>query len=118
MLAGRLPFAPPPDTSPDGLATALEERLGPPPEIRPYNADVPPAAEAIVRRLLQPDPAKRYSSARRLQKELARWVQRPPVADASGKWLRRPLGPVWQVGLITTLLVVICWLISLWMLGL
>jgi serine/threonine protein kinase len=118
LLAGRLPYAPPCDTSQDGLAIALEERMGPPSRIRPYNSDVPRAAEAVVRRLLQPDPARRYPSARRLQKELVRCLRRRPLDYRPEAWTRRPLGPVWQVGLITTLLVFICWLISLYLLGL
>ena len=61
--------------------------------------------EAVVRRLLDPDPARRYPSARRLQKELVRCMRRPAPPDRPADWLRRPLGPIWQVGLITTLLV-------------
>ena len=112
-----LPFAPPCDTSQDGLATALEERMAAPPRIRTHNPDVSPAAEAVVRRLLQPEPARRYPSARRLQKELARCLRRPALPESPVDWLRRPLGPVWQVGMITTLLVFICWLIALYLLG-
>jgi len=28
------------------------------------------------------------------------------------RWARRPLGPVWQVGLMTTLFVVVAWLVG------
>lgn len=118
LLAGRLPYAPPCDTSRDGIATALEERMAAPPQIRRYNSEVPRAAEAVVRRLLHPDPTRRYPSARRLEKELVRCMRRPAPPDGPLDWVRRPLGPVWQVGLITTLLVVICWVISLYLLGL
>ncbi|HTK73970.1 MAG TPA: serine/threonine-protein kinase [Gemmataceae bacterium] len=118
LLAGRLPYGSPCEMSQEGLATALEERMRTPPSIRQYNSRVSPAAEAVVRRLLDPDPARRYPSARRLQKELVRCMRRPAPPDRPADWLRRPLGPIWQVGLITTLLVFICWLISLYLLGL
>lgn len=118
LLAGRLPYAPPCDMSQDGLATALEERMRPPPGVRQFNSDVSPAAESVVRRLLQPDPAQRYPSARLLLKELASCPRRPPPECQPAAWTRRPLGPVWQVGMITTLLVAICWVISLYLLGL
>jgi serine/threonine protein kinase len=117
LLAGRLPFPQPCDMSTDGIATALEERMRVPPVIRTYNSQVSPAAEAIVLRLLHPDPAHRYPSARRLQKELARYPRRPLSHERPASWAHRPLGPVWQVGLITTLLVLICWLISLYLVG-
>jgi serine/threonine protein kinase len=117
LLTARLPFAPPRDTTPVGLAAALQERYGPPPEVRPHNPAVTPAAEAVVRRLLEPDPARRYPGARQLQKELARCLRRPPqlplarrVRGRFAVWLRRPLGPVWQVGMLTTLLVLLRWL--------
>jgi serine/threonine protein kinase len=113
LLTARLPFAPPRDTSPAGLAAALQERFSPPPPVRRFNPAVTPSAEAVVRRLLEPDPARRYPGARQLQKELARCLRRPPPPTAGQRLatlVRRRLGPVWLAGLATTLIVLLTWL--------
>jgi serine/threonine protein kinase len=66
LLTGRLPSA----------------ESGPPPRLCPHNPDVPPALEAIVRRCLEPDPARRYPSAAALLDDLRRQQGHRPLRHA------------------------------------
>jgi serine/threonine protein kinase len=50
-------------------ALLSEQRAGPPP-LRSINPDIPPAAESIVQHCLEPDPARRYQSARDLLEDI------------------------------------------------
>ena len=67
MLTGELPFAG------GSAAEVLAQRLtGTTRDLRSSGVEVPPQLAAIVRRLLQRDPARRYQSARELLEDLGR----------------------------------------------
>jgi serine/threonine protein kinase/Tfp pilus assembly protein PilF len=67
------------------------------PRVRSYNRAVTPAVDAIVRRCLQPNPARRYQSARHLAEDLylqranrpLRHAGNPSVVERVAKWHRR-----------------------------
>ncbi len=71
-----------------------------PPALRPLNPDVTPAVEAIVRKLLAPDPADRYQTAEELRTDVTRHLADLPLLYARersarerfGKWRRRNPG--------------------------
>jgi serine/threonine protein kinase/Tfp pilus assembly protein PilF len=73
------------------------ERRRPPPRLRVDNPAVSPAAEAIIRKCLEPEPERRYPSARALQEDLRRQLDGLPLKHACepswrerwGKWWRR-----------------------------
>src|SRR5262249_24399501 len=75
----------------------LQRRLAPPPRMRCRNRAVSPAVEAIVRRCLEPDPQRRYQSARDLLEDIARHQANLPLRHAPdpslrerlSKWVRR-----------------------------
>jgi serine/threonine protein kinase/tetratricopeptide (TPR) repeat protein len=75
----------------------LADRRQSPPRLTPHNPDITPAAEAIVRKCLEPDPAHRYQSARALQEDIDRHLEHKPlrhqpepsVRERSRKWVRR-----------------------------
>ena len=79
------------------LPQMVADRLGPPPAVRRWNRQVTPAAESIVRRCLEPDPARRYQSAHELREDLQRQLDDLPLKHAPepsyrerlGKWVRR-----------------------------
>jgi serine/threonine-protein kinase len=65
MLTGQLPFRS------NDRETLLElQRSGTPPRPTTVRADIPPQAEAIILRLLEKDPAKRFRDGHHLQEEL------------------------------------------------
>jgi len=65
MLTGQLPFRS------NDRETLLEmQRSGTPPRPTVVRADIPPQAEAIILRLLEKDPAKRFRDGHHLQEEL------------------------------------------------
>jgi len=73
------------------------DRQGPPPRLRPWNPAVSPAVESVVRRCLEPEPSRRYASARELAEDLERHLSHLPLRHAAdpspreraGKWVRR-----------------------------
>ena len=80
MLTGELPF------SGGSAAEVLAQRLtGATRDLRAAGVEVPPRLAAIVRRLLQRDPAKRYQSARELLADLGeiQGARRPPWRRAA-----------------------------------
>jgi eukaryotic-like serine/threonine-protein kinase len=112
LLSGRPPFPvrhPAAPASPGGEAAARREQIqmllvemardrsGPPPSARRSNPAVSPAADAIIRRCLEPDPRRRYQSARELQEDLQRQLDRlplkhtpePSLRERARKWLHR-----------------------------
>jgi eukaryotic-like serine/threonine-protein kinase len=103
LLTGRFPFPPSRllDDSPGAmerlLQTMLRERSGPPPCPRKFNPTVSPATAAVVRHCLEPDPARRYQSARALSEDIERQLRHEPLLHASEpslrergkKWVRR-----------------------------
>jgi serine/threonine protein kinase len=66
----------------------LADRDGPPPVLRARNKAVSPAVESIIRHCLEPDPGKRYQSARDLQEDLERQLDNRPLKFASEPSLR------------------------------
>jgi serine/threonine protein kinase/tetratricopeptide (TPR) repeat protein len=85
LLTGRTAYPAPATASKAGshgatdIGKMLVERAGPPPRLRAFNPAVSPAAEAIVRRCLEPDPARRYQSARELQEDIERHLSHLPL---------------------------------------
>src|SRR5207302_538945 len=79
------------------LAKRRAEREGAPPRLRPLNPAVSSGLEAIVRKCLEPDPARRYQSAGDLRDDLDRHradlplshVRVPSVRERVRKWARR-----------------------------
>ncbi len=97
LLTARHPF--PDDRGPTMEATAriISERSAAPPAVRPFNTQVSPAVESIVRHLLEPNPARRYLSARALREDIDRHLAHRPLLHAPepfgrerlNKWIRR-----------------------------
>jgi tetratricopeptide (TPR) repeat protein len=94
----------------------IEERLQPPPPVRSWNPDVSPAVESVVRHCLEPDPTRRYQTARELQEDLERQLAHRPLRYAPepswrerwAKWRRRH--PRWLLataGLVAVALLVV-----------
>jgi tetratricopeptide (TPR) repeat protein len=97
LLTGRRPFPQPSGTGQAMLEGLIQDRLRPPPRVRHENRSVTPAVESILRHCLEPDPARRYQSARQLAEDLERQRNHLPLAHAretspreqAAKWLRR-----------------------------
>jgi serine/threonine protein kinase/Flp pilus assembly protein TadD len=97
LLTRRHPFAAPQGPSAGRLHRMIAERTQPPPCLRCWNRAVTPAVEAVVRRCLEPDPARRYQSARQLQEDLERQLEsrplkhapEPSLTERCAKWMRR-----------------------------
>ena len=71
----------------DGKATVaigrmIDDRRAGPPAIRALNPRVTPAVESIVRHLLEPDPDRRYQSARELHEDIGRQLGDLPLRHA------------------------------------
>jgi eukaryotic-like serine/threonine-protein kinase len=97
LLTGRHPFPTPRGPVDEVLPQMIADRQVPPPGMRQSNKRVSPAVEAIVRRCLNPDPARRYQTARALQEDIQRHLDDLPLKHTSepsfrervGKWVRR-----------------------------
>jgi serine/threonine protein kinase/tetratricopeptide (TPR) repeat protein len=97
LLTRRTPFRRFARVTAESLAAMTAERHGPPPAVRPWNRAVSPAVEAIIRHLLEPDPDRRYPSARALKEDIERHLAdlplkhapNPSVRERVGKWRRR-----------------------------
>jgi serine/threonine protein kinase/tetratricopeptide (TPR) repeat protein len=96
LLTGRHPYAA--SMAADvPMHVRVAARHQPPPPVRAFNPAVPPAVEAIVLKLLQPDRAKRYQSAEHLLVDLTRHQQNlalkyagnPSVFERVAKFRRR-----------------------------
>lgn len=97
LLTGRLPFAVPRGPLTTVLAEMRKDRHHAPPRLRPFNASISPAVEAIVRHCLEPDVRRRYGTARELEEDLKRqldhrplrYTPEPSLGERTGKLLRR-----------------------------
>jgi serine/threonine protein kinase/Tfp pilus assembly protein PilF len=96
LLTGRHPFPAPQVPTNELIERMLADRRTVP-SLRRWNARVSPAAESIVRRCLQPDPARRYQSAAQLIEDLERHrtnlplrhAPEPSFRERAAKWFRR-----------------------------
>jgi len=67
------------------------------PEVRRWNPTVSPGAESIVRHCLEPQPSRRYQTARELHEDLRRQLEHrplkyapePSLGERARKWTRR-----------------------------
>jgi serine/threonine protein kinase/Flp pilus assembly protein TadD len=96
-LAGRYPFPLPADSAAASASDLLALRPAAPPDLRAANPAVSPSAAAIVAKCLEPDPSRRYASARELADDLERQLshqslahtREPSVRERFRKWRRR-----------------------------
>jgi serine/threonine protein kinase/Tfp pilus assembly protein PilF len=96
MLTGSVPF---PASSKDliDMDGLIEQRCQQPPSVRELNSAVSPAIEAIIHKLLAPEPADRYQSANDLKTDIDRHLadlpllvaREPSIRERFGKWHRR-----------------------------
>ena len=96
-LTGKHPFRHPTGTVEEEVPKMIAERRLSPPRLRPFNPAVSPGLEAIIRKCLESDPARRYQSAADLKDDLDRhrlhlplrqaWV--PSFRERFTKWARR-----------------------------
>jgi serine/threonine protein kinase/tetratricopeptide (TPR) repeat protein len=97
LLTGRLPEPVPTGTVADVCRSLTAGRAGPAPSARAANRQVSPAFDAILQKCLEPDPARRYASARGLADDLSRQMNNLPLRSARDrsvmerlrKWGRR-----------------------------
>jgi serine/threonine protein kinase/tetratricopeptide (TPR) repeat protein len=97
LLTGKHPYPTHREVSRAVLDQMLADRRCPPPRLCRANPAVSPAAEAIVRRCLESDPARRYQTARELQEDLNRHLhdlplthtREPSLRERGRKWVRR-----------------------------
>lgn len=104
LLTGRHPF--PLTGQANKVAAALELRLAGPLPVRSINPSVSPAIAAIVHKLLDPIPAKRYASAEYLWTDLDRhaihlpllYTPEPSLRESFRKWRHRSPGVLRRIG--------------------
>jgi tetratricopeptide (TPR) repeat protein len=97
LLTGRRPFGRHPSPSPDAVERMIEDRQRLPAPAGRLNRAVTPAVDAILRRCLEPQPARRYQAARELQEDLdrqrqhrpLRYTREPSLRERAAKWLKR-----------------------------
>src|SRR5262249_40465173 len=96
MLPSQHPFRLPTPKQEEEVPRLLPERRAGPPRVRTLNPGVSPGLEAIVRKCLEPDPARRYQTAADLREDLERHrtgqplrhVRVPSVRERLTKWAR------------------------------
>jgi serine/threonine protein kinase/lipoprotein NlpI len=97
VLTGQLPFPTYNGPTREVLKRMLPDRQRQPPLLRPANRAVTPAVQAIVRRCLESDPARRYQTAHELEEDLQRHrhdlpllhAGEPSLRERVRKWARR-----------------------------
>ena len=114
LLTGRPPFTRPFGLPEKVLADLRAERRRLP-EVRRENPAVSPGTESIVRHCLEPDPSRRYQTARELHEDLQRqlenrplkYAHEPALRERVRKWTRRHprLSSSTSVGVIAAMLV-------------
>ena len=115
LLTGQHPFRYPTDKTDVEIPRMLAERRAGPPRLRTLNPAVTPGLEAIVRKCLEPDPARRYQSATDLRDDLERHradqplchARVPSIRERIAKWARRHPRLTSNLSLATAALVVI-----------
>jgi serine/threonine protein kinase/Tfp pilus assembly protein PilF len=115
MLTGQHPFRLPTGETKDEVPKMLAERRAGAPRLRAINPGVTPGLEAIVRKCLEPDPARRYQSAVEIREDLERHradqpllhVRVPSARERLTKWARRHPRLTSSLSLLTAALVVI-----------
>ena len=76
----------PPYTGQTGVEVIYKHVHEPPPDLRARRADIPPAVDAIVRKMLAKDPARRYADCAELVADLEAFLAgRSPDADEAAK---------------------------------
>jgi eukaryotic-like serine/threonine-protein kinase len=97
LLTGRHPYPLHKKRAREAILAMLADRKGDPPRLRGLNPAVSPATEAVIRKCLEGDPAKRYQKAEDLREDLNRQLNGLPLRHAPnpsrrerfGKWVRR-----------------------------
>jgi serine/threonine protein kinase/Tfp pilus assembly protein PilF len=97
LLTGIYPFMCRRGSTETALESMGKERRETPPSLQGLNPAVSPALEAIVRRCLEPDPTRRYQSARQLYEDLdcqrnhlpLQHTPEPSLGERMQKWSRR-----------------------------
>jgi serine/threonine protein kinase/predicted Zn-dependent protease len=97
MLAGRPPYEVPRGSLSELLPRLSAARRQPPPDLRRWNKAASPAVASIVRHCLEPEPGRRYQSARELRDDLEcqlanqrlRHASEPSFTERAQKWMRR-----------------------------
>jgi len=97
LLCGGHPFPVRSGPLPHVLSQMIEDRQQLPQSARRWNRAVSPAVEGILRHCLEPDPHRRYQTARELQEDLERQLSNRPLkhvpdrspAERIRKWARR-----------------------------
>ena len=97
LLAGRPAFPIAKGSFKSVLDDMIVRRAALCPRVRAANASVSPAVEAIIRKCVHPDPARRYRSADDLRDDIERQLAHRPLAHAGNpslrertqKWARR-----------------------------
>jgi eukaryotic-like serine/threonine-protein kinase len=97
LLTGTDPYPAPADEAQNPVAAylALHSKLPEPPSRK--NPAVTPAVDAIVKKLLEPDPGRRYADAAQVREDLDRQLSNrpllhakdPSVRERARKWRRR-----------------------------
>lgn len=90
MLTLRHPF-PPVQTTDEGLDRAIEARKAGAPDVREFNPQIPPSIAAVVAKLLEPSPLRRYQSANELRDDLRRHADNRPLTHARDRSVRERL---------------------------
>ena len=97
LLTGQHPFGKHPGPPEIALARMMQDRMHTPRLARSLNRGVSPAVDSILRRCLEPNPARRYQAARELQEDLdrqrlhqpLRYARDPSPRERIAKWLKR-----------------------------
>jgi serine/threonine protein kinase/Tfp pilus assembly protein PilF len=97
LLTGKFPYPLHHGKPAQMVRQLLAERKFPAPSPRQHNPEISPAVDAIIRRLLEPNPENRYQSARALAEDLEaqlanlplRHTREPSGRERLQKWRRR-----------------------------
>src|SRR5262249_37927950 len=85
LLTGNLPYEQPLGRQSEIVGRMLTDRRGPAPDPRHLHDAVPPSVVAIVHKLLESDPRRRYESAEQLKEDLERHQSNLPLKHATNR---------------------------------